>query len=73
MGRTMKVIRSGNIGKESKQFTCRECNALLEVNAGDLTYKSSPKPNDDSFTFTCPECGRDNWVDSALIPSRMRR
>ncbi len=69
----MKVIRSGNHGKETKQFTCRECQAQLEVSAEDLTYISSPKPNDDAFQFTCPECGRVNWIDSALIPTRMRR
>jgi len=69
----MKVIRVGNRGEETKQFDCRECNARLEVGKRDLTYKRSPKPNDDAFTFTCPECGRENWVDFALIPSRMRR
>jgi len=65
----MKVIKKA-IKQTSKQFTCR-CGAVLEVDGKDLRHQGADRDGD-AYTFECPECKQDNWVDASLIPQGMR-
>lgn len=66
----MKVIKEGIWPIPcKKEYTCRECEAILEVSEKDL----KPEGNStDSNYYHCPLCGRVNSVDKKDLSIRVR-
>ena len=56
----MKIIKEGNPIPVTQQVTCKECSAVLEIGAKDLTPQISRKIPDvqveKSYTYVCPCC-----------------
>ena len=55
-GIVMQVIKTGKKIIGTQQVTCRKCEAILEIEAKDLTLYD--KPYKSSYYFTCPCCSR---------------
>lgn len=56
--------------RTTKRFKCDRCEATLEVDGKDLKFQPDPRDGN-AYSFKCPECRKENWVDASLIPAAM--
>lgn len=44
------------------------CGSTLEIEFSDLTFVADSRDGN-AYTFKCPVCGHETWLDAALVPS----
>jgi transcription elongation factor Elf1 len=63
----VKVLHNARERPWIGEFTCQDCDSVLQVETADLT--PAPDSRDgDAYKFTCPVCSHVNWVAASLIP-----
>lgn len=66
----MKVIKEGIWSLPwSKECTCKECQAILEVAESDLKPEGNAT---DSNYYHCPLCGKVNYIDKKDLSTRVK-
>lgn len=66
----MKVIKEGIWSVAwKKEYTCQECQAILEVSEEDL--KPEGNKTDNNY-FNCPLCNKINHVDKKDLSTRVK-
>ena len=61
----MKVIKKGKELKDTIRVTCEDCEAILEIDASDITERRPGKPGDPTlYIYTCPCCQNTNYLES---------
>ena len=62
----MKIIKEGNPIPVTQQVTCKDCSAVLEIGAVDLTPAISRRmPNEQvekRYTYVCPCCNCTQFI-----------
>lgn len=44
------------------------CGSTLEIEFSDLTFVADSRDGN-AYTFKCPVCGHETWLDASLVPS----
>lgn len=63
----MKTVRPPK-GTSHYRLVCKkdECAAALEVEKGELEFKSDPRDGD-AYVLKCPHCGTETWFAATEI------
>lgn len=64
----MKVISTPSTEPWSMKATCQTCCTIVELEIGDFSRHVSDQRDGDAAVYKCPTCGRENWIDTGLIP-----
>ncbi len=67
----MKVIKEGKKIEGTMRVTCKICEAELEIQAEDLK-KSDPSFVPTIYYYTCPCCGRTNYLKYSNLSEEIR-
>lgn len=67
----MKIIEEPSKRPWSAVFVCQQCATRLEIEIGDFKRHVSDQRDGNAAVYECPTCGRENWVDTALIPRHL--
>ena len=58
----MKIIKEGKKTVATMEVTCRNCEAVLEVQNTDLKYLADTIHDKTYYKYTCPCCNRINFL-----------
>ena len=67
----MKIIDEPSKQTWAAIFACRQCATRAELEVTDFTRRVSDQRDGDAAVWECPTCGKENWVDTSLIPSHL--
>lgn len=72
----MKVLKTVDTSDWSYKFTCGDCDSELLAEANDVRrhYYSGDfrEPSSESFSCSCPVCGKSQPIPTASIPKALR-
>jgi hypothetical protein len=64
----MKIIRRPpKVSSWKGQAMCPRCKAVLEVEFDDLTFRPGDQRDGSAYSFKCPCCGHEVWLDASLV------
>lgn len=62
----MKILVNKAKSKWKKKTNCIECSSKLEIVADDLAFVADSRDGN-AYTFKCPVCKKENWIDARLV------
>ncbi len=67
----MKIIEEPSKAPWAKEFVCQQCATRVELEVDDFKKRVSDQRDGDAAVYECPTCGKENWVDTSLIPQHL--
>lgn len=71
----MRVIKDGRKAAKAakpKRYTCGDCSSVLEVSRDDMSAQTSDRDGS-YYTFKCPVCGHQTYVDARVVDGKVGR